>query len=232
MKPIAKKSIESQATDALRSEIMSGRFEPGGRLTEMQLAGQLAVSRATIRTALHHLVGEGLVVQVPYTGWAVAELTPHDAWELFTLRAAMEGLAAKLATERLTAEGEAQLQASLENLHRAAKTGSAKKTAGADFDFHNTIVLLAGHHRLAQQYRVVEQQVRLSIASSNALLSDLRTVIEQHQPIADAILGNRPERSVKLSEQHALSEGEKLVKNLEQKLSGASGSQNEHRKKA
>jgi DNA-binding GntR family transcriptional regulator len=215
MKPIEKRSIESRATSALRAEIMNGRFEPGERLTEMQLAGQLAVSRATVRTALHHLVGEGLIVQVPYTGWVVAELTPKDAWELFTLRAAMEGLAAKLATERLSPDGKTQLGAALDGLSRAVATGSGKRTAEADFEFHRVIVELAEHQRLARQYQLVEQQVRLSIASSNALLPDLRTVLEQHQPIADAILSSRPQQAAKLSEQHALSEGEKLVDHLE-----------------
>jgi DNA-binding GntR family transcriptional regulator len=98
LEPITKRSAEVQALDQLRVAILSGTFAPGARLTETALAEQLATSRATIRTALHHLVAEGLVIQVPYTGWKVTRLTADDAWELVTLRASFEALAASLAS--------------------------------------------------------------------------------------------------------------------------------------
>jgi DNA-binding FadR family transcriptional regulator len=124
----------------------------------------------------------------------------------------------------------ASAAAAFAGLSRAVATGSAKRTAEADFEFHRVIVELAEHQRLAQQYRLVEQQVRLSIASSNALLSDLRTVLEQHQPIADAVLSARPHQAAKLAEQHALSEGEKLVEHLEKIEQRKSGTRHERRK--
>ena len=98
--PITRRSAESLALDRLRQAIIGGALPAGSRLTEMALAEQLATSRATIRTALHHLVAEGLAVQVPYTGWMVTSLTANDAWELVTLRASFESLAASLAAER------------------------------------------------------------------------------------------------------------------------------------
>jgi DNA-binding GntR family transcriptional regulator len=232
MKPIKKRSVESQTTDAVRAEIVSGRFPPGERLTEMQLASQLVVSRATVRTALHHLTSEGLVVQVPYTGWAVASLTPTDAWELFTLRASLEGLAARLAAANLDDKGRAELQAAFDRLCEAAQKGTANATAEADFGFHQAIVHVSGHRRLAQQYRLVEQQVRQSIASSNALLPDLRTVIAQHEPITRAILTNRQKQAARLSEEHAQTEGEKLAQYLNEQMSRKSGTTNGRRAKA
>ncbi|HWB44427.1 MAG TPA: GntR family transcriptional regulator [Hyphomicrobiaceae bacterium] len=232
MKPIKKRSVESQTTDAVRAEIVSGRLSPGERLTEMQLASQLVVSRATVRTALHHLTSEGLVVQVPYTGWAVASLTPADAWELFTLRASLESLAARLAATKLDEKGRADLQLAFQRLCDAAQKGNAHATAEADFGFHEAIVGISGHRRLAQQYRLVEQQVRQSIASSNALLPDLCTVIEQHEPIIQAILGNRPKLAARLSEEHAQTEGEKLAQYLEQEVTRKTGAVNGRRAKA
>src|SRR4030081_3333415 len=97
LKPIQKRSAEVQATDALREQILRGGARPGSRLTEIGLSQQLGLSRSTIRTALQRLANEGLVVQEPYTDWQVASLSGADAWELYTLRASLEALGARLA---------------------------------------------------------------------------------------------------------------------------------------
>src|SRR5690242_8779901 len=191
MDAVLKRSAEAQATDLLRRQILKGAMSPGARLTEIKLAQKLGVSRATVRTALHQLTGEGLVVQTPYTGWAVMTLSAHDAWELYTLRASLEGLASRLAARSLNAAGRAELDRAFNRLSSASLRGSWAKTTTADFALHKTIVQLAGHQRLAEQYRLVEQQVRVSIGSINALMSDLSTIIDQHQPIVEAILSGR-----------------------------------------
>lgn len=221
MKAIVKRSAEHLATDAVRAEIVSGRIPLSARLTEMQLSEKLSVSRATVRTALHHLTNEGIVVQTPYSGWAVTSLTSRDAWELYTLRASLEGLAARLASINLKKQGRSDLEAIFKTLRVAVRRRSAAEVAKADFSFHQQIVLLADHHRLAQQYRLVEQQVRMSIASTNALLPDLSSVIEQHRPIMEALLERRPEEAARLSQLHNQSEGEKLVEHLKHLESSA-----------
>ncbi|HEY0218163.1 MAG TPA: FCD domain-containing protein [Afipia sp.] len=142
-------------------------------------------------------------------------LTAQDAWELYTLRASLEGLAAKLAASNLTKDDRAELESAFERLARAAKARSPQEAAEADFAFHNAIINSAKHRRLTQQYRLVEQQVRLSIISSNALLSDIRSIIPQHEPILEAILSGKPAKAASVSELHTQSEGEKLVKHLE-----------------
>jgi DNA-binding GntR family transcriptional regulator len=214
---VLKKSAEAQATDILRDRILRGALEPGARLTEIKLADALNVSRATLRTALHQLTVEGLVIQVPYTGWSVMTLTAHDAWELYTLRASLEGLAARLAAAALTADGRGKLEAAFNLLCDAALKGSLQKATAADFALHKTIVELSGHRRLAEQYRLVEQQVRVTIASTNALLPDKASIVDQHKPIVDAILAGDAAQAARCSEQHTISEGERLKDHLSRK---------------
>ncbi len=123
LKPIQKRSAEAQATDALRDQILRGGARPGSRLTEIGLSQQLSLSRSTVRTALHQLANEGLVVQEPYTDWQVASLSGADAWELYTLRASLEALGTGLAVGALTQEGEQMIVAALDALVRACRTG-------------------------------------------------------------------------------------------------------------
>lgn len=214
MKSIVKRSAEAQAISILREHILHGTVAPGARLTEMELAGDLKVARATVRTALHHLAQEGIVVQTPYTGWAVADLSSVDAWELCTLRAALESLAARLAAQTSTELGQRRLATAMANLERASGTGALAAMAEADFALHQTIVAASGHRRLAEQYRIVEQQVRLYIASSDALVPSGEELVEQHRPLVAAILAGDADGAAELAETHNLSEGEKLVAHL------------------
>ena len=85
---IKKQSLDKQAAESVRQQILSGAFPPGFRLVEAWLAGQFGLSRGTIRGALSELSHEGLVTQVAYTKWIVTEITDEAAVELFTLRSA------------------------------------------------------------------------------------------------------------------------------------------------
>jgi DNA-binding GntR family transcriptional regulator len=214
MQPVLKRSAEAMAADALRDYIVSGSIAPGARLTEIYLSEKLAVSRATVRMALLHLSSEGLVVLVPYTGWSVMELTAHDAWELYTLRSSLEALAARIATKNLTEEGRQLVQEAFDALVAACRVNNRLAVADNDFALHKVIIGLANHKRLADQYRLVEQQVRLYIASSDALIGDTKAIIKQHEPIVEAILAGDPQLAAEASENHNTTEGEILVDHL------------------
>lgn len=211
MRPVAKQSAESLVTDSLREFILSGSIKPGDRLTEIALAEHMGVARATLRTGLHRLAAEGIVTQIPYTGWEVAKPSAQDAWELWTLRAGLESLAAKLAAQapasRRSIIGDAYAA-----LLSACQKGSMKKISEADFATHRAIVMASDHVRLQQQYRLVEQQVRLFIFNSNMLVEDGGAeIVAQHKPIVDAILAGDGEKAARLSWAHNEQEGKKLV---------------------
>jgi len=207
---IVKISAEVQATEALRAQIIEGLLPPGSRITEVQLSEEMGISRATIRAALHELAKEGLLTLVPYTGWTVIELDGEDVWELYTLRAAVERLAAHLAAKRPQDEPHVQIRAAFERLARECARGSPSEMAEADFAFHKAIVDAASHRRLSAQYALIEQQIRVYIRSSDALVADPSEIIAQHTPMYEAILDGDADKAGCLAEQHNLTEGQKL----------------------
>lgn len=213
LRPIARLSAEAQATLNLREHILSGALKPGARLTETPLAEQLGIARATLRMGLHRLASEGIVVQIPYTGWQVVALSAQDIWELWTLRGSLESLASRIAAERMTDEGEAKVKEAIDNLAAACRRGRVHDVNKADFAFHRTVVDLAGHTRLAEQYRQVEQQVRLYIASTNLYNEpdDWLQVTEHHRPLADALIARDPERAANEARQHNERFGKQLM---------------------
>lgn len=175
---------------------------PGQRVTETALATQLEVSRGTLRAALRALAHEGLIQQVAYTKWMLPEFSHADAWELYTLRGTLEGMAARLAAEHRTRDCVAKLETAFHRLVAAVASRRHTRVAEADIDLHKTIVAITGHQRLIDQYRLLELQVRHYIISSNALIMDLNQIVAEHKPIVQAIIVGEPDKAERLARAH------------------------------
>ncbi|HDR9173102.1 TPA: GntR family transcriptional regulator [Burkholderia vietnamiensis] len=212
---LIKQSIGSQAEDVLRESIINGDIPAGSRITEIQLAEQMDLSRATVRAALHQLAKEGLTSLIPYTGWTVISLTPQDVWELYTLRSCLERLAAQLVASTLDEMKRKQIERCYAVLVEHCTLAVKRRVADADFAFHKTIIDLSGNGRLKTQYGIIERQIRVYIRSSDSLVENDQAIIEQHRPIVDAILNRDPIEAGRLSEVHNLTEGRKLTQHLQ-----------------
>lgn len=208
---LKRQPAEQLATEALKASILSGDLKPGERLTEAALADQFAVSRGTVRTALHQLSRDRLVVLTPYTGWAVATIDRQDLWEIFTLRSSLERLAARLAAEQISDKARIRLTEVRDAFFAACERGDVEEAVDLDFSLHRTIVELSGNQRLVDQYLMVEQQVRLFINSTYASAPNLAVAIAHHSPIIDAVLAGDGAAAAQHSEHHVLSEGERVL---------------------
>lgn len=215
---LEKRTLDVQAADLLRDQIILGKLNAGERLTEVQIADEFSLSRGTIRSALQELKKEGLVDQLPYRGWAVSELTIRDAFELQSLRSALEALASKLAAEYIDDEKQYRLKEAFASFEFKAKHANAREVAASDFNLHLCIVQLSGHKHLADMYKLVGGQIRRYIYAANTLVENADELIEQHAPIVDAICAGNAQKAEKLAYQHNEIEGKKLLNRLEQIL--------------
>lgn len=133
--------------DGVRQLILGGQYAAGDRLGEVELAATLGVSRTPVREALRLLASEGLVEVTPNKGARVVAWSPTELEEIFALRAQVEGLAARRATERITTEA-------LDELERLAVAHADATRTGRDRQldrvyelnglFHSGIVQAAG----------------------------------------------------------------------------------------
>lgn len=221
---VVKIPAELKAADVLRQAIVDGVIAPGSRITEGELSEQMQLSRATIRSALHQLAGEGLTSLKRYAGWSVVELSASDVWELYTVRSTMERLAGRLVAGSIDESKSNAVNRALLALERQCKTANWIKIADADFEFHKQIIALSANGRLIAQYALLESQVRMYIRSLDPLFTDPATIVEQHAKIATAICGGEILRAGDLSEEHNLVDGEILARHLagqKIKLAGA-----------
>jgi DNA-binding GntR family transcriptional regulator len=95
------RTMEKIVTDYLRAEILSGRLGPGDRVQQDDVARLLGVSRMPVREALRILHSEGLVELQPHKGAVVVSLREEDIFEIFEIRAILEGRAAEQAASKL-----------------------------------------------------------------------------------------------------------------------------------
>lgn len=208
--PIVKESLDRKAATELRNAVLGGDIAPGTRITEQAIASKLGLSRGTVRTALQRLAAEGLIVQNVYSSWEVMHLTAEDADELYTLRASLEGLAGRLAADRMDEERKETLSNTFQQLQDVAKSGSKIDLADADLNLHRTIVELSGNKRLIHHYRQVEGQLRMYIGSVNGLLPSPEAVASVHKPMVDAILAGASRTAEALLVDHCVVYGAKL----------------------
>jgi DNA-binding GntR family transcriptional regulator len=157
-------SLVALAAESIRKMILSGALAPGERLIEERLTEHLGISRPPLREALRLLQNDGLVVTRPRHGSTVATLTDQDVFEILTLRTGLERMAVELGVpvtdrSRLTACHEA-----LERMERNARDSDRGALVENGYAFHASIVALAGHRRLSEIYRSVQQQMLLCMS--------------------------------------------------------------------
>lgn len=137
-----------QVYAALRSAILDARLEPGRKLSENELAGELGVSRTPVREALAALREERLVAIVPQLGTYVTLVSEQAVADAAFVREALECAAIRLAaaaSEEADPAALAALQANLAAQDRAVEDGDAEAFDRLDDDLHRQLCELAGH---------------------------------------------------------------------------------------
>ena len=146
--PITSRTLVDTVVEQLRDSILSGRFAPGERLVEAELARELAISRGPIREALALLEKDGIVVNVPRRGKFLPAFDAQTIDEIYSLRKVLEPYAVQLLIATLTETKVASLHESLDRLRDAADAGDVRTVAQRDIDFHNSLYVLSGHDLL------------------------------------------------------------------------------------
>ena len=147
----AAESVVEYAIGALRERIRDGRLAEGQRLVVADVTRDLGVSNGPVREAIRRLTGEGLVEITPHRGAAVRAFTGRDVREIFQVREVLEGLAARLAAERIdVSDGRARLLA-LQNETKTAMSAGAY--IAHNQSFHELIYGLGGNERVREQAR-------------------------------------------------------------------------------
>jgi GntR family transcriptional regulator, trigonelline degradation regulator len=151
--------LRRQVLEELRQSIIAGRLAPGSRLIERELIAMMGVSRTVIREALRQLEAEGLVAIIPNKGPVVRELTLAEAKDLYSIRAVLEGLAARLFTANASPAQKKLLEQALSATAQSYVDGDPTRILEAKNCFYDVLFQGAGSETLSSMISTLHVRI-------------------------------------------------------------------------
>jgi DNA-binding GntR family transcriptional regulator len=211
---------ETRATslyDRLRSDLLRGALEPGGRLAIDALAAQYATSTTPLREALNRLVADGLVERREQRGFAVANVSATDLAEITKARCQLEEIALRESIAARTPEWEDAVALAYHRLTRTPRSLSENR-----FDdnpeweprhraFHRALIVGCGSRWLISFCDQLADQHQRYRRLSAARAYRTRPVADEHRAILDAAIEGRADEAVTLLRAHIERTGKILM---------------------
>ncbi|MGU3644350.1 GntR family transcriptional regulator [Microbacterium sp. C23T] len=189
-------------TQVIREAILDAQFAPHQRLIEADLSERYGASRASVRTALLNLAGEGLVERLPNRGARVRAITVDEAIEIVEVRIGLETLCARKAAENLSPSDADELRALRADIEAAIGSGDLMAYSRLNQELDRRIRDLS-HHGTATQLlerlraQSARHQFRLAFHPGRAATS-----APEHIAIIDAILAKDPDAAEAATRAH------------------------------
>ncbi len=181
--------VKHDLADRLRAEIMNGSLPRGVRIIEGKWAQRFGVAQGSIREAINILALEGFVTKASGRSARVIHLSETDVAQLYELRGALEGLAARLAVK--ARPDLSKLQSAVDGMRRAVNEGSCMALLQCDLRFHLELCELSGNPYVVDQSRRLLVPffafVRMRVAASGQTTSPWDRDLEAHQRIVDLL---------------------------------------------
>jgi DNA-binding GntR family transcriptional regulator len=203
-------TLTELAYERLKAAILSGEFAAGQTQSVVALAEVLHMSRSPVRAAVERLASEGLVVQQA-GGARVCTFEKQDMLNAFVVRRELEGLAAELATPRLTTLDLDELSATLEEFAHAVDRDDTTVARAKDLDFHRQIQTRCGNPVLIEHLERVQARVIVGTYSTAWAPSQHQAVAE-HREILSRLRAGDPQGARASAIEHLRRAGERVAR--------------------
>jgi DNA-binding GntR family transcriptional regulator len=200
-------SFRDQAYQALKQAITAADIygqKEEIRLDERQLSQALGVSRTPIREAMTLLEQEGFLRTEPRRGVFIVRKTKKQIVEMIELWAAVESMAARLATHNASDLEISALRSMFDEFRNSTPAEHIQEYSQANIAFHQSIIRLSGSHLMGKTIENLLLHVRairrLTIAQSDRAT---RSIVD-HMRIIEALEARDTELAERLVRQHSL----------------------------
>jgi DNA-binding GntR family transcriptional regulator len=187
---------------SIRNAITSGHYVPGQRLSERELAVAFRASRTPVREAFRLLMQAGLVSHVPYRGYRVAQISEDQARHVMAVREALEGLAARLASQLDPKRTARAMEKTIEDANRAHKQGRLSDLITANQRFHLLLVEGSQNPILVSMFHNIQTYVGLMMSVSLAWPRRPEKTLREHWEIIRALRSGKPGKAEKCVRTH------------------------------
>ena len=196
------KSLTSIIFEKIREDILNDQYKHGEKIVEAKLAEELGVSRTPVREALKQLELDGLVENIPNRGVIVKGISNQDIYDIFTIRMAIEGIAAQWAVERMSDDELAQLKEVCELMEFYTIKGDVSKIFELNTKFHEIIYMATKSRYLEHVLRDFQLFIKSTRNKSLRTEGRMNTALVEHKNILDAFLNRDSENAVLMLTEH------------------------------
>ncbi|WP_197376316.1 GntR family transcriptional regulator [Mycolicibacterium baixiangningiae] len=197
--PASNLLLRGRLIDALRTDVIKGRYPPGYRLVERDVAEAYGVSRLPAREALQALRSEGFLEVRKTRGLVVRDWTERDVTELFDIRRALEAMACREAAGNRSDDDVIALRQAAESADRATELGDAAAAHDANALFHQLLVTASHNRTLVEVMAPILYRVQWLVRQ----IPDPHTVSDDHHQLVEAIAERDARTAEKLAIDHA-----------------------------
>jgi len=204
MQPLnGRTTLVEQVVDRIVEAAARGVFLPGDRVVEAEVARRLEVSRVPVREALRLLESQGIVINMPYRGMRLMDVSVERLEKVLKVRLALEQLAAEEARLALRKEPGIiePLVETADLMMAAARRGDRYEIARLDTIFHRQLCSLTGNDVLLRTWEPLSLQLTI-IFGLSAMQKDLIPIAAEHTEIIEALRSQDPARLADLMRVH------------------------------
>jgi DNA-binding GntR family transcriptional regulator len=199
---------------AIKAKILAREIEPGERLVEAQLAEELGISRTPVREALGRLAGEHIVMRDTSGSHVVRVPTQREVEEIYLIREMLEGLAARLAAQRMSESEMIFAEATVTHLRESAQRDNTAAVNKTNIQFHASIYEATGNERLQRMGRDLLDFVQLFSYRPMEAGARGEEIADEHRAILDAIRSQDPADAERTARSHVASARDMTIRAL------------------
>jgi len=196
----------------LKSAIVRGDLAPTSKLALNEIAKSLGISNTPVREAINRLSSEGLVKIIPNKGILVKEINIDDFQEILQIRAFLDGLIAKIASEKITDEEIDEMMGVIHEMEYTVKKDNRLNYNDLDIQFHDFLLNITGNNKLKEIYNnLINQSNRFRIRTLR-IPGRMGKSLKEHREIALKIKERNPDEANRISQEHI----ESISKSIEE----------------
>jgi DNA-binding GntR family transcriptional regulator len=196
------RSVRDVVYEKLKEAILMEQYKPGFHLNERELARQFRISTTPLKEALRLLEQEGLVVTRPRVGSYVSKDIMTSIEEINLVRAALEGVAVRLAAAKITEAEIEQLRLALGEMDKYTKEKNAEKLVGANDYFHKLIRSFAKNNYVSKQIEAIRSFDLSFRKKALSHVDEFDRAFSEHQQIYLQIAARNPVAAEKAMKVH------------------------------
>jgi DNA-binding GntR family transcriptional regulator len=192
-------SVVDALIASVRERVLNGEIDPGRGLTEQDVATEYEVSRPTARSAITHLVADGLLRRESHKPAYVPVLSEADVRDLFLVRTPLELEVVRVLAATRSAPRDAAK--AVDDLAGIGPERPHSEFVEADLGFHRALVAAVGSYRLSRVYQALSGEIHLSMVQSRHALGRER-IVSEHCGVLGAIEAGEAESAMVLMRSH------------------------------